>query len=92
MHHQIKSNEEGAKHLAATFELQLNSVLLEQKEDEKKMIIVQQEESSKLRENYQNFEKGIRKEMKGFQSIVKNFIGNDLKKVIIVDEMIHNNQ
>ena len=83
--YKIKSNEEGAKHLAVTFESQLNSALLEQKEAEKKMILAHQEESFELRENYKNFEEGITKEMKVFKSTVNNFIGNDLKKVIIVE-------
>ena len=90
--YQIKLNEEGAKHLAVTFESQLKSALLEQKEEENKMIIAQQEDSSELRENYKNFEEGITKEMKVFKSTVNNFIGNDLKKVITVDKMIQNNE
>ena len=85
---QIKSNEEGAKYLAVTFESQLNSALFEQKEDEKKMIIVQREESSKLRESSKNVEEEITKELKGFKLIFENFTDKDLKKVIIVDKMV----
>ena len=83
----IKSNEEGAKYLAVTFESQLNSAVFQQQEDEKKIIRAQLKESSKLRENYKNVEEEITKELKGFKLTFENFTDKDLKKVIIVDKI-----
>ena len=41
-------------------------------------------EWSKVRENFTNFEDVVMKEMISFNSIVTNFVGNELKKVIIL--------
>ena len=48
------------------------------------MMIAHQTELSKLREHCTDFEDVVMKEMISFNSIVTNFVGNELKRVIIL--------